>query len=54
MYEYDSMLNGKTGRDAYTEKLNDAENLRRIHNLTSSRKTHGIRNTLTHILSIFS
>ena len=45
MYEYDSMLNGKTGRDAYTEKLHEAEHLRQIH---------GIQNVVSYVLNIFS
>ena len=53
MYEYDSMLNGKSGRDAYAEKLNEAENLRRVHNITS-HTTNGIRNVLSYVLNIFS
>ena len=54
MYEYDSILNGQTSRDAYTEKLHDADNQRRIQKLTSSRKYNGILNAVTYAINIFS
>ena len=51
MYEYDPMLNGKSGRDAYAEKLHNAENARKANSLT---KKNGISNVLTYIINIFS
>ena len=51
MYEYDNILNGKTSRDTYAEKLNQAENTRKANNVT---KNNPVRNLLSNIISIIS
>ena len=54
MYEYDTILNGKTARDAYAEKIQEAEKWRQIHNLPSQRKNNVIRNLMNYVLNIVS
>ena len=51
MYEYDNILNGKTSRDAYAEKLNEAANIRKANNVI---KNNSIRNLFSNVISIIS
>jgi len=49
MYDYDYMLNGEITRDAYEEKIREAEEWRRANKF--SRKNTGIRKFLAHVFN---